>query len=64
MASVRTRTSDNARSGQNMNPSLAIVYRDIEELEANPENPRLFGCRPVTYLCYTVNYLKTPTFAV
>jgi len=54
MASVRTRTSDNARSGQNMNPSLAIVYRDIEELEGNPENPRLHTKKQIKQIARSI----------
>ena len=54
MASVRTRTSDNVRRHQNMNPSLAIVYRDFEELEANPENPRLHSKKQIKQIARSI----------
>src|ERR1700686_5034495 len=54
MASVRTRTSDNSKSGQNLNPSLLIVYRDIEELEANPENPRLHSKKQIKQIARSI----------
>ncbi len=54
MVPVRKRTSDNSKSGQNLNPSLAIVYRDIEELEANPENSRLHSKKQIKLIARSI----------
>src|ERR1035438_8841 len=54
MASVRRRISDNARSCPNTNPSLSIIYRDIDELQANPENPRLHSKKQIKQIARSI----------
>lgn len=54
MTSVRRRTSDNPRGCQNTNPSLSIIYRDIDELQANPENPRLHSKKQIKQIARSI----------
>jgi DNA modification methylase len=54
MASVRKTTSEGARTHQNPHPSLSIVYRDIEELKANPENARLHSKKQIKQIARSI----------
>ena len=38
-------------------PSLAITYRDIEELKPNPQNPRLHSHKQIQSLANSIKHL-------
>jgi hypothetical protein len=54
MASMRKRTSDNAKNCQSMNPSLSLVYLDLGQIQANPENPRVHSKEQIKQIAQSI----------
>src|SRR5437899_6059433 len=54
MASPRKRTSKVVGACEKASPSLSIVYRNIEELEVDPQNPRLHSEKQIQQIARSI----------